>query len=365
MKLVFALFVACALFCSTAHASPASGYTLYYLDKSHNVCEIRLDSAGKPAGKPRRLTSLGGYDDYSVSPGAEYVVGFRRIGETKKEDTDLALAVWKCYLEVVGGKPFTSPLRTSTSRGPSANQTIWSPTGSYVVLIAGIFDVEGGAIFSTRTAEEVSSFADMCGPISRDERLAITHVYGDEGIESSVLDLQSGRKAAIENAEWESVWIGDSHKLAWTDWAGRVWVGEAKISGSQVSVVDRRLLHEGDCSDLRYIPGKGLYFTARLGERETAYYSTDLTTVHKGDILLHHPPRPSPYDAVRDRPGLWTAYARYSPDQRFIACPVDRGHNKIPEIVLGRESGDSLAVVSGKVPTWEACQDIWESWTPY
>ena len=163
MKLVFALCAAVALTCSVGHAGPQPGYTLYWLDESHNVRAQILDSDGHPVGESRRLTSSGNYDDYSVSPNGDYVVGFRRIGVVTEEEPELTFVTWKCYLESTGAKSPASVLRVTRYVGHAAHEPIWSRNGSYVVFIYGLFDVEGGAVYSTTSTRKVGRFSAWLG----------------------------------------------------------------------------------------------------------------------------------------------------------------------------------------------------------
>ena len=363
MKLVLALCAAVALTCSVGRAGPQPGHTLYYLDESHNVRALTLDPDGHPVGESRRLTSLGGYDDYSVSPGGDYVVGFRRIGVEKEEDVDLTFVTWKCYLEPIRDKRPAQVLRVARSIGPSVQHPEWSPSGSYVVFIDGLFDVEGGAIYSTKSAKQAGTFSGWLGPISRDERLA---VIGREGRYTTglwVLDLPTGHKARIVDACGDCVWIGESHKLAWIDDANDVWTAEVKRTSSAPYLRARTRLFIGNCTDLRYVAEKGLYFVDGPRDTGTPYYSNDLKTIRAGD---RRPIRSLPEAAcerARNTPGAWLEYAEYSLDRDLVACPVDMGHNKMPEIRIYDRSGNSRPVARGKVPTWRSAEHTWTSWT--
>lgn len=80
------------------YAAPAAKYTLYYIDTTHNVSKVGIDSTGHPVGKPKRLTSGGKYDAYSVSPDERYVLGMQNVKPMTNLDGD-----WTQYIEVAGG----------------------------------------------------------------------------------------------------------------------------------------------------------------------------------------------------------------------------------------------------------------------
>ena len=363
MKFVLALCAAVALTCSVGRAGPQPGHTLYYLNESHNVRALTLDPDGHPVGESRPLTSLGNYDDYSVSPNDDYVVGFRRIGVVKDEDVDLTFVTWKCYLESTGAKSPASVLRVTRYVGHAAHEPIWSRNGSYVVFIYGLFDVEGGAVYSTTSTRKVGRFSAWLGPLSRDERLAVIGLEGDHGTELWVLDIPTGHKVRIEDGVGDCVWIRNSHKLAWIRDFDNVWTAEVKRTSTAPFLNSRARLFSGNCTDLRYVPEKGLYFVDGPKDSGTPYYSRDIKTVRTGDRQPNLYVPQGAYERVKSADRAWLQYAQYSPGRDFVACPVDMGPGKMPQIRIYDRAGNSWAAATGKAPRWKGSQQIWTSWT--
>ena len=360
MKLVFALSVTCALLCSAANASPASGYTLYYLDKSRNVCEIRLDSAGKPAGEPRRLTSLGGYDYYSVSPDGKWVVGLREIGGNEW--------VWKCFLERPGLDPIGRIFGIVDSDGPP--RVRWSGDGKYLFCWGGQIDGTS-RVYSLAAKKQIYESHYHFGPISYDGRYAFSlrDIPEEEApARLRIIDVQSGKWAsaakvlADERFEYPCLWIGRTHEFALTDAAGNVWVGSVKPGKLRHAVRKRALTTRGGCSDPQYIPGKGLFFVQTLPGRDpVAYCSQDLKTLNKCPQMLSSEENAGSglevWEVLPNVNGLWRWSARFSPDRRYIACLLDAGHNKMPEILVFDRQGRYHSVGQGKVLTWKGSDE--------
>ena len=73
MKTAAVVLVLVVLSCCSATAAEGNCYTLYYIDETKNVSSIAIDVDGKPSGSPRMLTTRGGYDSFSVSPGVSRV----------------------------------------------------------------------------------------------------------------------------------------------------------------------------------------------------------------------------------------------------------------------------------------------------
>ena len=83
---------------------------------------------------PHRLTSLGGYDAYSVSPDGKFVAGIRDEGGWRYQKGFL----WRYQLERANGKPIKWALSGVCSDGEP--KTTWSRNGKLMIVSGGQVD---------------------------------------------------------------------------------------------------------------------------------------------------------------------------------------------------------------------------------
>ena len=333
-------------------------HTLYYLDTTRNVCRVQVHSDGHPVGKSARLTALGGYDDFSVSPDGKQVVGIKNAAKSNDEFYE-----GKFSLEIQGKRPIRNLFHKSvTSDGaPSA---WWSPKMNYLMACGGQI---GGTtyVYSIKTGRDIymTPNEEEFGPISVDERYSLLQEFTppeDGPVDQWVLDMQSGKTTRVMKI-WsgdgeDSVWIGGTHRFAVIGSDKNIWIESVVSSGKKPSVTKYALTHGGGYADLRCLPGRGLYFAQRARNGKlTGYYSNDLRTVQAGKALHvagmnngYSPDLNLPKNAVDDQ-------ASVTDDGRLIACPVVEGHGSkaTSQIRVFTKSGVSFPVAIGRKPHWK------------
>lgn len=345
-------------------------YTLYYIDTTHNVSKIMVNSTGHPVGKPKRLTARGIYDVYSISPNEKYVVGMRNIEPMSNLD-----GKWVQYLESVGS-PRVTPLTGGRAVFADGIPEIrWAvEQGRFVCDVPGnawynsfIYTTDGRGL----PYQSENHFIDL---LSADGRLAFVretvccgNTYpGDFG----VIDLRSGGRTMLMKADSQEspVWLGKTHRFAVIDGGGRLWGGEVTTSSGKPKITRWPITRYGGCADLRYLPGKGVYFVQRSGNRPgtfkpstRAYITSDLRTLRNTSGL--------PLDAqvnarqafidrvLADREDAWTSTASLTADHKFLAVPFAAKEGEMPEVRIYTRDGKSVTIARGKYPKWK---DAWE-----
>lgn len=359
MKYVFALLVVSVVISSAAYA--AGGYALYYIDDTHNVSKIAIDASGARVGAPQRITSLGGYDSFSVSPDGKRVFGARASHSQKEEDTGNVWITWQCWIEALGSRTKRQLLETrSLMEEP---WVAWSPASNAFTVCDGAFDVDltlyrcaGRAVTAATHGGSIPAFSSDC------RFVACTCVPADKGSDSwglYLLDLASGKSTALGDGGSVGAWVGKTHTFAWRGALDDVIVADVTPRASAGPLLkNQRQLAGGYCRDIRYIPGKGLYMEYGQDENARADYSSDLKTITSGPVLDHKASADDAYDRAKPYAGAWLQYACSSADGRLVACPVDRGANAMPAIRVFDPAGNSTAVACGKSPQWRGT-DIW------
>lgn len=357
MRAIAAFVVLGVLLCGSLWASSKGGHVLYYLDRDHNVRRIALDRGGKALGQASRITKLGGYDTYSVSPDGKWVAGIKHVGEG-----DMKGYRWKCYLEHVGGRPIGPVFGTVDSDGEP--RTEWSPQGKYMISWGG--QVMGTTRVCNLATGKQTLITDECvGEFSADEKYAF--VIEDVGCVAEgpgdvwVADLETGKLRRLAAAQFENedcVWVGNTHSCAVIDTRGNVWVAGVTSSASGVMLNKRALTRNGHCSDLRYVKDRGLYFVQESAGRKRAYYCRDMKTLVPGELLPAVVSKSEPRSSFEGLDkwhlptGAWEQCAEVSPDGAFVACPVSAG-GPMPVIKVFTESGATATVGPGKLPQWK------------
>jgi hypothetical protein len=352
------------LLLATDACSSAKTYTLYYIDTTHNVSRALVDSTGRPVGSPKLLTTGGKYDVFSVSPDEKYVVGMRNIEPMSNLD-----GKWIEYLETVAGHRVT-PLAGGRAIFVDGIPGIrWAVEQGRLVC-----DVPGNAwytssIFTTGGRKlPYESENDFIDALSADRRLAFVRETvccgNDYPGDFGVIDLLSGERTTLMKADSQEspVWFGKAHRFAVIDGGGRLWGGEVVLTSGKPKITRWPITSYGGCKDLRYIPGRGVYFFQRSGDgRTTAYITSDLRTLRKTAGL----PLPKLANArqafidreLADREDAWTSTASLTADHEFLAVPVETSDGGMPEIRVFTRDGRSVAIARGKYPKW---RDAWE-----
>jgi hypothetical protein len=353
MNRAFLLAVVSSVLSCGAAASPNSAYTLYYLDQSSHVCVIELDSSAHALTAGRRI-SRGRYGSYSVSPDGKRLLGFVEVSREEEKDTGNVFASWRTFLE----SPFGGWARRELMSlvGMPDPGVEWTPRGDHLIVERGLFDVDLD-LYAIRTRKVIAEHLMSPPVISSDGRFLI----GADGSGEHYLlfDLNTDKKARIAVSAADFVWVGGTHRLAWTgDMGYGVWVGEIKSSASGPKIVGRRRLTDATCDDLRYVPGKGVYWVrGRRESAKTGWYSSDLRTVHEGALLPPWRPPHGAFEKVKGYKGAVAEYAQYSPDKRFIAYPVRHARRTAMDIRILDRSSRSFPLVAGTLPQWKGCSD--------
>jgi hypothetical protein len=354
---------------SAAQAEQNPKYTLYYLDKTRNVVSVGISADGKAVSTTRKLTSKGGYDGYCVSPDGNQVFGWRKIRRGQWFG-----AVYSLFLERNGRTQEKIPGTWGATSGFRAG---WSPQNKHLIVsidqtVGCIVETET-IIYSLERRKVVCDTRDsFYREFSDDE--AYLFVLGaivdaednpawrDGACWLSVMDMETGRMTkvvqvnsdAIRGGPLQSMWLGKSHKFAFINYRGKLSAGEASRGKSRPLLNKWALAKNGQCSDLHYVAGMGIYFTKKIGKTSTAYYSRDLQTLSKTAVL------PSRQAAALS----WTQTPEgeiYSPDKVPYAAIKNDEPDKIGMIKIYDKSGGFLAdIAQGTKPKWRGGTD-WES----
>ncbi len=341
------------------YLAPPAKYTLYYIDTTHNVSKVGIDSTGHPVGKPKRLTSGGKYDAYSVSPDEKYVVGIQNVKPMSNLDGH-----WTQYIEVTGGSRVTALMNGKAIWADGLPSVRWALSQGIIV-----YDLPGNVGYSsllfTISGRKLpfESETDFIEALSSDQRLAFVrelvccgNTYpGDFGI----IDLRSGKRTMLMKSDSQeaTVWFGKTHRFAFIDGGGRAWAGEVYPSDGNPKVTKWPLTRYGGCTDLRYIAGKGIYFVQRSSDRSTrAYLTSDLRDLRKTSGLPM-PAMPNTRQIAIDRMltgirGAWTSTVSLTSDLKLLAVPVDVRQGGMPEIRVVTRDGKSVTIARGKFPHW-------------
>ena len=248
IKLCFVLTLALLLSGGALHASSAP-YTLYYLDVGHNVCRVddRLERQARGTG---RMTQLGGYDAYSVSPDEKYVAGIRDQGGRRYKPGFL----WRYQLELASGRPLKWVLSEVCSDGEP--KTLWSRNGKLMIVSGAQVDYTT-YVYSLEDSKLIFKTDDHFGPMSSDERYVLLcrqEASCDDGpIQLSVLDLGSAMAApAIKvDPDKAQLWLGDTHTFAAVGADGNAWVCDvSRGRGGVPELSGRAVTSAGDITGL-------------------------------------------------------------------------------------------------------------------
>jgi hypothetical protein len=224
----------------------------------------------------------------SVAPGGKYVFTWTQIGLKYGE-----FPVFKCFLKR-DGKSRRSVFGKVVADGEP--EPTWSPRLRYLIVEFPHQVETETYLYSLRTNRVVCHTYDLLTGLSADERY--TFILQDNGDEDNsaawlrLTDLVTGKSAKVAQLDFgvygdpfECAWFGDSHRFAFIDVKGYAWAAEVVSGPSGPSVSKHRLVAAGHCSDLRYVPGKGVYFVQTVGKTRVAYYSSDLRAIRKGVLL--------------------------------------------------------------------------------
>ena len=230
----------------------------------------------------------------SVAPGGRYVFTWKQIGLKYGE-----FPVYKCFLKK-DGRSLGSVLGQVLADGEP--EPTWSPHLRYLIVEFPHQVEEETYVYSLQRNRTVCHTWDLLTGMSADERY--TFILEDRGDDDNspawlrVMDLQTGKAVKVAQVNFgmygdpfQCVWFGNTSKLAFIDVKGDAWTAEVVNGPSEPSVSKRRLVGNGHCDDLRYIPGKGVYFIQKTGRSLTPYYSSDLRSVRKGALLPAKQPR--------------------------------------------------------------------------
>ena len=362
MKRMLALLIA-TLTLSAAHAAKNQNYTLYYLDKTRNVCSVEVSATKKLPTHPHRLTSGGGYDGYSVSPDGNQVFGCKQIGVKYDE-----FLVFKCYLEKSGRRQERIPGTVMADEYPPSAD--WSPHKKYLIVsVPGQAELSQTIIYSVERHKIVCDTMDLVPDFSGDQAYSFAlQDMGDGDNDPSwlrLLDMRTGKMTKVAQVNFgvygdprQNVWFGKSHKFAFIDMKGNVVAGEALHSKSGPTAKKRMLTKNGGCTDLRYVPGRGIFFVQKSGNTANAYYSSDLRRLTRAAAL--------PVGHVEPRTGSQLAGRVYSPDNRLYATVESDVPGKMGTIKVYDKSGHLVDVARGTRPRWRggawASQHYLTSW---
>lgn len=346
MKRVIALLLV-TLALSAATAAPGANYRLYYLDKTRNVSSVDIIAGKVLAQQPRRLSSAGGYDGYSVSPDENLVFGWKQIGLQYEQ-----FGLFKCFLEK-SGKPQGRILGIqSTEYSPSAD---WSPQCKHLIVrIPGQVEM-GTIVYSLERRKLVIDTTDLLPDFCSDQ--AYSFVLEDVGdLDNSpawlrILDMRTGKMtklAQVNNGVYGDgahyVWFGKSHRFAFIDFKGNVIAGEVSRGRSEPAVKKWALTNNGNCDDLRYVPGRGIYFIQEIGKTTTAYHCGNLRAL-KGTETL-------PVQRYENAPRNVYEGKAYSPDNLLYAAVETGKPGEVGTIKVYDKSGRYLGSVKGTRPRW-------------
>ena len=335
---------------SAAQAIPNPKYKLYYLDSTHNVCCIGISANGGIVAHPQKLTSGGGYDVYSVSPDNTQVFACKQIG-LKWGDTP----VYKCFLEVRGRLSGRILGALTAEPTPTAD---WSSRKKYLIVTVPQEEMIHSIVYSLERRKIVCDTRDWVSDICEDQAYAFA--LEDQGEDETspawvrILDMRTGQTTNVAQVnfgmpgEAQYVWFGKTHKFAFIDIKGRLCAGEVRRGKSGPLVKKSMLTKNGNCADLRYIRGKGIYFSQKTGKTTSAYYSNDLNdlrTLNKTAILPARHKQSFP-EAQHKKGRI------YSPDNRLYATWDPGKPGDVGTVRIYNGSEHLLATARGRTPTW-------------
>ncbi|MEN6371243.1 MAG: hypothetical protein ABFD64_04435 [Armatimonadota bacterium] len=347
-------------------AASLAHYTLYYLDQTHNINRILLDSSGKPFGKPHQMTNDMAVDDFSVSPDEKTIIGLKKTVSGKKGQMGTSLIDADVFVWHMG----------RTSRWPQ-NQDItmfqtmmWPGSGKYVAFVChDILGFTWYRVFTTHSGDMIAmGIVSDVSPLSPDERFIISPVSMESHFGSVLKDLKTNDEATIfQPVQW-LVWIGNSGKAAWVYDNERILIGGPVYTNGKLELrMDTELLKasktRSDPANLRYVKNKGLYFTMRVGKSEELYISKDLKTYTKVG-LIHPKEEPLAMQVLSKTYKITGAHsAEYSPDRKFIAYSVQPNGTLQEEIrITLTTNGKSGTLSYGSSPHWKSPAN---QWNPY
>jgi len=350
-------------------SAPSASYTLYYIDTTHNVSKQVVNPAGHPVGSPKRLTTRGTYGAFSVSPDERYVVGMRIVRGDLCGFGDLP--EWDQYVERCG-KGVIGRIVNQSVTDMAVPYALWQPkTDAVVYVVPQQVNSPEYLVYSLKKRLVLFHETNEFGPVSDDQRYAfVTEDVGCAGegpADLRVLDLTTGKLARVRKMQFEESveWLGKTHRFAFIGSEGRVWAGEVTRTASGPRVRTWSITRYGGCTDLRYVPGKGIYFLQRSSDRSTrAYLTSDLRSLRKTAGL----PIPGRVSTRQDREalmeriltgtqGAWTSTANLTADHKLLAVPVDMGQGEMPEIRVFTRDGKSVSIARGKYPRWKGAPE--------
>jgi len=347
MRYALTLLIA-ILTLSAAHAVPKSKYTLYYLDKHRNVVAVGFNANAGIVVKSRQLTTGGGYQGYSVSPDGRQVFAWKQISPE-----DAPFPVFDCFLEKDGklqGKILGKKL------GDEFPTAVWLPGNNYlIVTISEQVEIDS-IVYSIKRHRIIYDTEDQLTGFSSDQ--SYSFVLQDKGDEDNspswlrVLDMKTGKTTKVAQVNFglmgdpvQSVWFGDSHRFAFIDIKGKLYTVGVGHDKSSPIITKTMLTKNGGCAALRYIPGKGIYFTQKIGKTTKIYCSKDLRTLNQTAVL---PAARTAQPTFTERDGLV-----YSSDGK-LHVDIKTGYSEeIGMITVNNISGGYVDVGMGRKPNWK------------
>ncbi len=349
------------LLAASAACSGPKGYTLYFIDATHNVSKVAVAENGHPVAAPVRLTVGGKYDAYHVSPDERYVLGMPMVRDLG------GLWVWDQFIERTGNG-VVGHIRNRSITDSDVPYGQWLPKiESLIYVVPQQVNSPEYIVYSLKKKRILFHEINPLGPVSADQRYAVvTEDAGcaGEGPEDfRILDLTTGVLTKVGKLLFQesAVWLGSTHRFAFVSPDGTVRGGEVSASASRPRVRTWSVTRQGGCSDLRYVPGSGIYFAQKAGDGKTSVYCTsDLRRLHKTSGL----PKELPENTFSQRSGYiesrltgiqgaWLRTASLSGDWKLVAVPVDMGQGEMPEIRVITRDGQAIPVARGKFPKWK------------
>lgn len=330
---------------SVAVSAPAAklNYTLYYLDSANHVSMLRVSVTGKKIGNPKVL-SRHKYDAFSVSPDGKRLLGFVAAGRRTDVDTGNVFVDYRTYIERIGGTVARQEL-TGVSGMPDPDVN-WLPDTDHLLVQRGYFDLDYD-LYNIRTRRTVLQHLISPPAVSADGRFLVATRGGDEGY--LLVDLKTELKSSIEKDLAYFVWCGDGHRLAWDDGIG-VTIGYVKATGAGPAIMASRVLAKGSFADLRYTPGKGLYWLSPGANR--AYCSRDTTSVKVCPVLPREGVDDGGVSRFAGRKDVDLFHIARTADRALIAAPVRKKNSGLPTITVFDRLLKPIPLASGTHPAW-------------
>jgi len=360
MKRILSLLILVVVL-GTAQAAQKPKYTLYYLDTTRNVVSVGISADGKTMTAPKKLTSKGGYDVFDVSPNGRYIVGFTCLRSEKDEDINVVWSTHAAFIDDLQTKPARRTVFDGSYTRFDGVYADWSSKGNYFALQEGEFEVNV-SVYSAKTGKPVVQGCSITPSVSSDERFLAFSIDSDRG---GFVDLKTGVRTWLQSPTiYEAVWIGDTHKLAWTstDFTGGLRLADVVSDGKRVTLKNNRILSSKDFNSLTYVSGKGLCF---YEDKNTAYCSPDLKTVKRTTMPPDLLNNPAVDRMLRGQEDVIAYQADISPDNKFVACPVTTGKGKTPAIYLFSKSGRLQMIGYGRHPEWKTVKSNNRSWNDF